>query len=194
VAPIFYAGDQSAARLRQLAAGGANLVVGDSNRRQEFLPESAQQNRGPTLPANAAPPTSAAVVNPFPAAGTDGQTVAALQGARYLDAPIGAGELQFPEVAPISAFDGNLETAWVADRSLPVADRWLQVGFNAPRNVPYVDVYPLDDAHGTVTEVDVNGINSRVGPGWTRIEQARAGSGRSGFPASTYASGCARRC
>ena len=169
-APIFYAGDQSAARLRQLAAGGANLVVGDSNRRQEFLPESAQQNRGPTLPANAAPPTSAAVVNPFPAAGTDGQTVAALAGARYLDAPIGAGELQFPEVAPISAFDGNLETAWVADRLLPVADRWLQVGFNAPRTVPYVDVYPLDDAHGTVTEVDVNGINSRVGPGWTRIE------------------------
>jgi arabinofuranan 3-O-arabinosyltransferase len=32
-AAIFYAGDQSGARLRALAASGANLVVGDSNRR-----------------------------------------------------------------------------------------------------------------------------------------------------------------
>jgi hypothetical protein len=35
--------------------------------------------------------------------------------------------------------------------------------------VPYVDVYPFDDPHGTVTEIDVNGIHHTVGPGWTRI-------------------------
>ncbi len=168
-APIFYAGDQSPAQLRGLAAQGANLVVGDSNRRQEFLPESTQQNLGVTLPANVALPVSAAEIDPFPTPGTAAQTVAALQGARSLTAPSEPGELQFPEAAPIAAFDGDLSTAWAADRNLPVFDRWIQVGFDAPRDVPYVDVYPLDDTHGTVTEVDVNGISHAVGTGWTRI-------------------------
>jgi arabinofuranan 3-O-arabinosyltransferase len=166
---ILYAGDQSQARLRALAAGGANVVVGDSNRRQEFLPESTQQNQGLTLAAGDPIPAGAAEINAFPGPGTNGQTVAALQGARYLHTPVQPGELQFPETSPIAAFDGNLQTAWVADRNLPVADRWMEVGFTAPRAVRYVDVYPLNDPHGTVTEVDVNGVQHQVGPGWTRI-------------------------
>ena len=168
-AAILYAGDQPAARMRALATAGANVVVGDSNRRQEFLPESTQQNQGSTLPTGAPIPTGAAEIDPFPAVGTNGQTVAALQGAKYLRTPIQPGELQFPETAPIAAFDGNLQSAWVANRNLPVADRWMQVGFTAPRDVPYVDVYPFNDPHGTVTEIDVNGIHHRVGPRWTRI-------------------------
>ena len=215
--PILYAGDQPAARLRAQAAAGANMVVGDSNRRREFLPESTQQNRGRHAAADAADPDRRRRDQPVPGPGTNGQTVAVLQGARYLRAPIEPGELQFPETAPIAAFDGSLSTAWVADRNLPVADRWIEVGFNAPRDVPYVDVYPLDDPHGTVTEVDVNGIHHAVGPGWTRIplnlrsRQRAAGhdrracasprsgsaapgaSARSGSPASTSASCCARR-
>jgi hypothetical protein len=166
---ILYAGDQSRAQLRSLAARGANLVVGDSNRRQELLPESTQQNLGAVLPANRSLPVNAAEIDPFPAAGSAAQTVSALQGARYLIAPTQPGELQFPEAAPIAAFDGSLQTAWAADRNLPVFDRWLQVGFTASRPVPYVRVYPLDDAHGTVTDVDVNGIEHAVGPGWTTI-------------------------
>ncbi len=166
---ILYAGDQSEAGLRALAARGANIVVGDSNRRQEYLPESTQQNEGAALPAGTPVPVSAAEIDPFPDPGTNGQTVAALEGARSLHTPVQPGELQFPETAPIAAFDGSLQSGWVADRNLPVADRWMEVGFTAPRAVPYVDVYPFDDPHGTVTEVDVNGIHHKVGPGWTRI-------------------------
>ncbi len=109
------------------------------------------------------------MINPFAQSGSDGQTVSVLQGARYLTAPTQAGELQFPEHAPIAAFDGNLSTSWVADRYLPVYDRWIEIGFDAPRNVPYVDLYPLSDVHGVVTEVDVNGIRHAVGSGWTRV-------------------------
>ncbi len=166
---IFYAGDQSAAQLRALAATGADLVVGDSNRRQEFLPESTQQNLGLTLPSDQPLLPNAAQINPFTNAGSDGQTVAALQGARYLRAPALAGELQFPEAAPISAFDGDLQTAWAADANLPVYDRWIEVGFQSPRDVPYVDLYPLDDSYGVVTEVNINGIPHALGPGWTRV-------------------------
>ncbi len=167
--PILYAGDQTVQQLRRQAASGADLVVGDSNRRREFLPESTQQNLGVTLGAGDPIPAGAAVINPFPSAGTAGQTVSALQGARYLRAPTEPGELQFPENAPIAAFDGNLSTAWVADRNLPPFDRWIEIGFSAPRDVPYVDLYPLSDSHGQVTEVDVNGIHHAVGAGWTRI-------------------------
>ena len=98
-----------------------------------------------------------------------------------------------------------------------MADRWIEIGFNAPRDVPYVDLYPLDDPHGTVTEVDVNGIQHAVEPGWNRVPwtcshvsalrvtiddvrqpQGRgsavpAAFGRSGSQASTSASCCARR-
>jgi hypothetical protein len=167
--PILYAGDLTADQLRDQAAAGADLVVGDSNRRQEFLPESTQQNLGATLGATDPIPTGAAVIDPFPRDGTDAQTVSVLQGARSLYAPTEPGELQFPEDAPIAAFDGNLSTAWVADRNLPPSDRWIQIGFNAPRDVPYVDLYPLSDSHGVVTGVNVNGIQHAVGRGWTRI-------------------------
>src|SRR6185312_415357 len=114
--------------------------------------------------------SGAAVVNPFPAAGANGQTVSVLDGARYLRAPSIPGELQFPENGPIAAFDGDTSTAWVADRLAAPSERWIEVGFNAPRDVPYVDVDPLSDAHGVVTEVDVNGVRHAVGRGFTRIQ------------------------
>lgn len=166
--PILYAGDQTASSVRRLAAAGANLVVGDSNRRRGFWPESTQQNLGATLGSADPISTGTAVIDPFPRAGTDAQTVSVIQGARYVDGPSQPGELQFPEDGPLAAFDGSLATAWVADRYLPTSDRWIEVGFPAPRKVPYVDVYPLD-THGIVTEVDVNGIHHSIAPGWTRI-------------------------
>lgn len=168
--PIMYAGDMNATTARREAAAGANLVVGDSNRRRAFLPQSAQQDLGATLGQNEAVPSAAAVINPFPAAGSNGQTVAVLDGARYLRAPSIPGELQFPENGPIAAFDGDTSTAWVADRLISPSERWLEVGFTAPRDVPYVDVDPLSDAHGVVTEVDVNGVHHAVGRGFTRIQ------------------------
>jgi len=168
-APVLYAADQSRSQLRHLAAAGAELVIGDSNRRQAYVPQTAQQNRGSVLASNASFATGEATLNPFTTAGTAAQTVSALQGARYVTSPSQFGELQFPEDGPFAAFDGKLTTEWIADRNAPVTDRWVQVGFTAPRNVPYVDVTPFDDAHGTVTQVDVNGINHAVGPGRTRI-------------------------
>jgi arabinofuranan 3-O-arabinosyltransferase len=167
--PIFYAGDLTARALRAQAASGAEIVVGDSNRRRQFLPESTQQNLGVTLGASDPIAAGAAVINPFPRGGTDAQTVSVLRGARYLNAPTEPGELQFPEHAPIAAFDGDTSTSWIADRNLPVFDRWIEVGFNAPRDVPYVDLNPLGDTHGVVTEIDVNGVHQSIHPGWNRI-------------------------
>ena len=46
--PLLYAGDLSADELRREAAGGASVVVSDSNRRRRFLPEFTEQNLGAT--------------------------------------------------------------------------------------------------------------------------------------------------
>jgi hypothetical protein len=170
--PVLYAADLTAPEIRRQASAGAELVIGDSNRRRQFLPQSTQQNRGATLAATDPLPAGAASIDPFAGGAPERQTVSVLQGARYLTAPRLAGELQFPEHAPIAAFDGDPSTSWVADRYLPVSDRWIEVAFERPRDVPYVEVLPQSDSHGVVTEVDVNGVRRHVGAGVTRIPVA----------------------
>ena len=167
--PILYAGDLSPGTLRRQAARGAEVVVTDSNRRRQFVPEFTQQNLGPTLAADQPIPKNAALINPFSERGTSAQTVSELRGASYLAAPSEGGTLVFPEHAPIAAFDGDTSTAWVGDRLLGPASRWIEIGFEKPRDVPYVDLQPIRDPHGVETDVEVNGIPAHLGPGVTRV-------------------------
>src|SRR5918999_1219593 len=168
-APILYAGDLTAGELRREAARGAEVVVTDSNRRRRFVPEFAHQNLGATLPEDEEIDENFALIEPFPERGPDAQTVAALRGARYLRAPSSGGLLEFPEFAAIAAFDGDLETVWAADRYLHPRERWIEVGFEPPRDVPYVDLWPIRDWRGIETEVDVSGKRAELGPGRNRI-------------------------
>ena len=105
------------------------------------------------------------MIDPFPDKGTDAQTVATLGGARYVRAPAEGGPLEFPEHDAAAAFDGDPSTLWAADRYLPPADRWVEVGFTRPRDVPYVDLQPLRDPYGIEREVVVNGVRAALGPG-----------------------------
>ena len=168
-APILYAGDLTAGELRREAARGAEVVVTDSNRRRRFVPEFAHQNLGATLPEDETIDENFALIEPFPERGPDAQTVAALHGARYLRAPSSGGLLEFPEVGAIAAFDGDLETVWAADRYLHPRERWIEVGFERPRDVSYVDLWPIRDWRGIETEVDVGGKRAELGPGRNRI-------------------------
>ena len=167
--PILYAADLSARQIRAHATNGAEVVVSDSNRRRQFVPQSAHQNVGPTLRETEQLDRNAAATNPFTERGPDTQTVTALQGASYLSTPASANAAQFPEHSPVAAFDHDLATAWVADRVAPEEQWWLEIGFSTPRRVPYVDVLPVRSKHGVVKAVDVNGVQSPVGRGWTRV-------------------------
>ncbi len=167
--PILYAADLSARQIRTHATNGAEVVVSDSNRRRQFVPQSAHQNVGPTLRETEQLDRNAAATNPFTERGPDTQTVTALQGASYLSTPASANAAQFPEHSPVAAFDHDLATAWVADRVAPEEQWWLEIGFSTPRRVPYVDVLPVRSKHGVVKAVDVNGVQSPVGRGWTRV-------------------------
>jgi arabinofuranan 3-O-arabinosyltransferase len=167
-APIFYAGDLTATAIAHEAQSGSDVVVSDSNRRGFFLPQFTQQNVGPVLTQTDPITRTEADVNPFASAGTTGQTVSVPQGVRYLTGPYAYGFGSFPEHVPLAAFDGNLNTSWVPYGD-PQPDRWFQVGFLHPMNVPYVDVYPVTGVHGRVTSLAINGKVTRVHPGWNHI-------------------------
>ena len=54
--------------------------------------------------------------------------------------PREGGLLEFPEHTPSTAFDGDPRTR-VGRRPLPPGrDRWIEIGFDTPRDVPYVDL------------------------------------------------------
>ena len=43
------------------------------------------------------------------------------------------------------------------------------MGFDRPRDVPFIELEPTRDAFGVEREVDVNGVRAKLGPGVTRI-------------------------
>jgi arabinofuranan 3-O-arabinosyltransferase len=167
--PIFYAADLSDSELRRRATRGANVVVTDSNRRRAFVPTHTQQNQGRVLEATEPLDSNSAIIEPFKDRGSAAQTVSVLHGAKYLRAPEGGGPLPFPERSAIHAFDGDPETLWAAARYLLPGTRWLEVGFDKPRDVPYVDLLPVHDWRGIEREVDINGVRAELGPGVTRV-------------------------
>ncbi len=167
--PLAYAGDRDPGELREAAAGGAQIVITDSNRRRAFLSSRVNQSNGFVLGPDDRPPKDSAFLNPFPDRGTDAQTVALLDGARYLDAPYSPNFPQFPEHRPYAAFDGERSTYWVADRYLDRSRRWIEIGFERPLDVPYVDLLPQRETATDVVEVEIAGRRHRVTPGWNRL-------------------------
>ncbi|HKP21046.1 MAG TPA: alpha-(1-_3)-arabinofuranosyltransferase family protein, partial [Thermoleophilaceae bacterium] len=166
---ILYAGDLDSGELRRVAAGGADVVVSDSNRRQRFVPEYGHQNLGATLAQDESVNENFALIEPFPERGPDAQTVRVLHGARYVRAPSDGGLLEFPEYGGAAAFDGDMGTIWAADRYLDPSSRWIEIGFTRPRDVPYVDLYPVLDWSGKVREVKVGGVTAKIHPGRNRV-------------------------
>jgi arabinofuranan 3-O-arabinosyltransferase len=167
-APLFYAGDLTAKAIAGAAASGGDIVVTDSNRRQSFLPQFSQQNVGAVLTQKDPILRTEALVNPFANPGTQGQTVAVVRGAASITGPVANGFQSFPEHAWIAAFDGDLSTSWVP-YGQPQPDRWFRITFTSPRDVPYVDIYPLVGPHGTVTSIGIDNKVTKVHAGWNRI-------------------------
>lgn len=167
---LFYAGDESAAAIRRQALAGGSVFITDSNRRQVFVASRMGQNVGPAEPASEPFSADAAVVDPFSTAGADAQTVAVFTGVRSLEAPYNPEIAQFPAHSPYAAFDGNPRTSWQADPTLDPSSHWIQVGFQSPRDVPYIDVLPdQSDALVRVTRLQVGTRSCDVHPGWNRL-------------------------
>ncbi len=165
---ILYAGDLGADQLRTELGGGGELVISDSNRRQAFVAASLEQNVGPTLPPEQSVSADGLILDPF-GRGPDAETVASYTGVRSVLAPASPENRQFPEHRPFAAIDGDPRTAWLADPTLGAARRWLEVDFERPIDVPYVDLLPYDDAGGSVRSVEVGGRSFAVHSGWNHL-------------------------
>ena len=172
--PILYAGDAEPAALERAAVGG-EVVVSDSNRRRVFLSSSPTQNVGATLGAEDPISKDGTELNPFAERGTDGQTVALLDGADWVRAPFSPQFVQFPEHRPYAAFDGDPGTFWIADRNLDVDRRRIEIAFERPRDVPYIDVLPRRESRTRVASLEVGGRTFELKPGWNRLPVELAG-------------------
>jgi arabinofuranan 3-O-arabinosyltransferase len=164
-----YAADLDPGALRAQAAGGASFVISDSNRRRVFVAARLRGNTGWTLAAGEQLSEDAAMLDPFPARGTDAQTVAVVRGVASVSADFSPGFAQFPERRPFAALDGDPSTAWLADRALATDRHHLDVDFTAPRDVDHVDLMPYSDGQGRVDRVAVNGREFAVRDGWNRL-------------------------
>jgi arabinofuranan 3-O-arabinosyltransferase len=163
---LVYAGDVDAAELRR----AGEVVITDSHRRRVLAAARMAQNHGATLPADEPFPPDAAVLDLFPERGSDGQTVAVLDGVEALRAPYSPAFPQFPERRPYAAFDGDLATHWQADRALVPERHWLEVTFERPLDVGAVELVPYSDRTGRVTQVEIAGRRFDVHPGRNRLQ------------------------
>ncbi len=165
---LLYSADLTPAQLRGAVATGGDVVISDSNARQAFVSGSLEQNLGPVLTPQQTVSADGIILDPF-TLGTADETVASYSGVRSVEAPASPQIPQFPEHRPFAAIDGSPATAWVADPTLGAAGRWLQVDFDRPRAVPYVDLLPYGDAGGNVTQVQIAGRSFAIHPGWNRL-------------------------
>ena len=166
--PLAYAADRTTEELRAAARSGADVVIGDGNRRRVIVASRARQEVGPTLTAGDAIPADAAVLDPLEA-GTRAQTVAEYDGIRSVREDPLPGVTQFPEHRPFAAIDGDPSTSWIAPGHVDFERNWLEVEFTAPRNVPYVDLLPHADSLGRTAQVEIAGRRYDVKPGWNRL-------------------------
>jgi len=170
---VAYAGDSPAEEIQR----AREVVISDSNRRRVLAAARMAQNQGATLAADDPFSPDAAVLDLFPARGADAQTVATYDGARSLRTPFSPAYSQFPERRPFAAFDGNPATHWQADRALEEARHWLEIGFDAPRDVDTIELLPYSDRRARVTAVEVGGRTFPVRQGWNRLELGLRGVG-----------------
>ncbi|HVW18782.1 MAG TPA: alpha-(1-_3)-arabinofuranosyltransferase family protein, partial [Solirubrobacteraceae bacterium] len=166
--PIAYAADLGRDELRAAASSGATVVMTDSNRRQAFVASRLKGNRGSVLAAGEHVSQDGTMLDPF-SAGPDAQTVAVLRGLASATMPFSPQVTQFPEHRPYAALDGDTSTAWLADPALAPDRRRLDLTFDAPRDVPYVDLMPYSDVRGRVRAVTVDGRRFAVHDGWNRL-------------------------
>jgi arabinofuranan 3-O-arabinosyltransferase len=164
-----YAADLDATAIRRAASRGAELVVTDSNRRRSYLSSRARQSFGRVQAAGESLSRDAARLDPF-GDGPDAQTVVEYEGIRALRSPASPNFPSFPEHRPFSALDGDPGTWWTADRNLDEERHWLEVEFEEPRDVPYVELLPQRESESDVTEVEIAGRHVDVRSGRQRID------------------------
>jgi arabinofuranan 3-O-arabinosyltransferase len=169
---LFYAGDLSREGVLDRVRQGAALVFTDSNRRGYIAPSLTTSSISPVLGPTDPIASGLAHYNLFPSNSSD-QTVAVYSGLQYLRTPQAESLGLRPEFRPYAAFDGRLDTTWLASFTDP-ASRYIDLALQRPRPIGRLRVRGHSDAQGgtAVVAVSVNGGGEQLyslKPGWNNI-------------------------
>ncbi len=144
---IYYAGTLAdhPARLRNLAAQGAHLVLTDTNRKQAFRWDTLTANAGATETPGENPATTDLSDSPielFPGTGITSKSYATYVGAVNVTASSYGNSVSYtPEDQASSAIDNNFDTAWIAGTFVPKpAGEWWQAQFSNPVTTDHITV------------------------------------------------------
>ncbi len=133
--PVLYAGtlDTDRAARRKTLAGGATLVVTDTNRKARFYWNVVTDNLGVTLPAKSAQPAD--TLDLFSKAPAGAQSTAADTGVASVSSL--PASVDHPAVF---ALDGDLNTAWQTNIGSPSVGKWWQVTLTHPVSADHVTI------------------------------------------------------
>ena len=191
---VFYAGTlaKQPARLHALLAGGAGLVISDTNRKQGFRWDTISSTAGATETPTEDPaktdPTDAPI-DLFPAADLSAKTMAAYIGARSVSASTYGSPFSFiPEDRAFSALDGNLDTAWRTGIFANPRGEWWRATYTAPVTTDHLTL--IQPQNGSVTRwITKVGISFDGGP-MQKVDlgpDSRTSSGQVvSFPSTTF--------
>jgi arabinofuranan 3-O-arabinosyltransferase len=152
---LFYAGDLDRGALGEQTRRGARLVFTDSNRRRVLEADLLRSNQGPTLGAGDPLPREWPSLGLFGDRGAAAETVARYPGLRYVRSPLDRGFPLLPEHRAFAALDGRRSTAWLGGSVTSASRRYLELGFERPRAIPRLGLYPAGGPG--VVAVSVNG-------------------------------------
>jgi arabinofuranan 3-O-arabinosyltransferase len=155
-------GSVTPAELAASLAGGARVVVSDSNRRRAWGSFRTGQNYSPTLRSDQPLPTSTLTLFGDP----DSQTVTRLEGAASVTAT-GSGSLltATPFGKPEHAFDGDRRTAWTTGDFGGAVGQSITVRLHKPVEVGSIVLRPVLSEPG----VEVAGVRVRVDAGAVEV-------------------------
>ena len=174
-------GSVTPAELAASVAGGARVVVSDSNRRRAWGSFRTGQNYSPTLRADQPLPTSTLTLFGDP----DTQTVTRLEGAASVTAT-GSGSLltATPFGKPEHAFDGDRRTAWTTGDFGGAVGQSVTVRLEEPVEVGAITLRPVLSEPG----VQVAGVRVRVDAGTVEVPVPAEPEIRVDVPDATTAS------
>ena len=174
-------GSVTPAELATSLAGGARVVVTDSNRRRAWGSFRTGQNHSPTLRADQPLPPSTLTLFGDP----DTQTVTRLEGAAGVTAT-GSGSLltATPFGKPEFAFDGDRRTAWTTGDFGGAVGQSVTVTLDEPAEVGSIVLRPVLSEPG----VQVAGVRVRVDAGTVEVPVPAEPEVRVDVPDATTAS------
>ena len=155
-------GSVTPSELAASLAGGARVVVTDTNRRRAWGSFQTGQNYSPTLRADQPLPGSTLTLFGDP----DAQTVTRLEGARSMSAT-GSGSLltNTPYGKPELAFDGDRRTAWITGDFGGAVGQSITLTLEEPVDVGEVVLRPLLSEPG----VQIAAVRVRVDAGAVEV-------------------------